>query len=279
LGRTAEGALDFNRGLAIAYQEARTTGNYGFYLNLLGSATNKSDPAPLEVSDVAAVLRGRVAADPNETIARMGLVQMLIIDGKIEEAARASQEIQISPADTTLKGLYLRQRALVELQNKQYDLAVKDFEEILQATPDDVDSRNNYAFMLADSLNRPDDAIRHAQRALNLLQTRSASATRLAAAMPEVLDTLGWAQFKKGDLAQAIVTLRSASKIAPLPSIYYHMAIVIEKQGDLAVAEQTARYGVSLATAAKDPILPDLQKLHERLAKLVAGGPASPVGP
>ena len=102
------------------------------------------------------------------------------------------------------------------------------------------------------------------------------TAARVFELMPAVQDTLGYAQFRfagtdKAKLDTALLTLSNAAKIQPLPSIYLHLAMAYEKKGDPTNALKSAGDGVRLATAARDPILPELLTIQERLSKVVVG--------
>lgn len=92
-----------------------------------------------------------------------------------------------------------------------------------------------------------------------------------------VLDSLGWAQFKLGRMAEAETTLRRAAELSPFsPEVRKHLGEVLVKQGKLAeAAEQWER-----ALAFVFPDRPGLEKrlgeLRIRLAKEQAKKAAPP---
>lgn len=77
-----------------------------------------------------------------------------------------------------------------------------------------------------------------------------------------VVDSLGWAQFRLGKLAEAETTLRRAVELSPYsPEVRRHLGEVLEKQGKLAeAAEQWER---ALAF-----VFPERQALEKRLGEL-----------
>src|SRR5262249_26928025 len=82
---------------------------------------------------------------------------------------------------------------LCALQTGAFEEARGIYQRVLERNPDDVRTLNNLAYVLTESLNRPQDALPLARHA-----------AELAPGDAQVLDTLGWAQFKAGD-AQAAV--------------------------------------------------------------------------
>ncbi|WP_338029969.1 tetratricopeptide repeat protein [Geothrix terrae] len=77
-----------------------------------------------------------------------------------------------------------------------------------------------------------------------------------------VIDSLGWAQFKLGKIAEAEATLRRAAELSPFsPEVRKHLGEVLVKQGKLAeAAEQWER---ALAF-----VFPDRPALEKRLGEL-----------
>jgi Flp pilus assembly protein TadD len=77
-----------------------------------------------------------------------------------------------------------------------------------------------------------------------------------------VVDSLGWAQFKLGRLAAAETTLRRAVELSPFsPEVRKHLGEVLEKQGKL--VEATEQWDRALAF-----VFPDHAALEKRLGEL-----------
>lgn len=90
-----------------------------------------------------------------------------------------------------------------------------------------------------------------------------------------VVDSLGWAQFKLGKIAEAETTLRRAAELSPFsPEVRKHLGEVLVKQGKLAeAAEQWER-----ALAFVFPDRPALEKRLEDLRVRLAREQARKVG-
>ncbi|MDP1833176.1 MAG: tetratricopeptide repeat protein [Geothrix sp.] len=77
-----------------------------------------------------------------------------------------------------------------------------------------------------------------------------------------VVDSLGWAQFKLGRIAEAEVTLRRAAELSPFsPEVRKHLGEVLVKQGKL--AEAAEQWDRALAF-----VFPDRAALEKRLGDL-----------
>lgn len=143
--------------------------------------------------------------------------QSLILAGKTQDAnMRITRWLQEHPADLTTR-LYF---ASNKLSNKEYKLAIEQFEKIVQQDPKNVIALNNLAW--AYQQGKDDRALAFAERAY-----------KLAATNPVILDTLGWILVEKGDPARALPLLQKASSLAPnATEIRYHLGLGLMKSGD-----------------------------------------------
>jgi tetratricopeptide (TPR) repeat protein len=91
-----------------------------------------------------------------------------------------------------------------------------------------------------------------------------------------VVDSLGWAQFKLGRIAEAEVTLRRATELSPFsPEVRKHLGEVLVKQGKL--AEAAEQWDRALAF-----VFPERALLEKRLGELrirIAKEQAAKLGP
>jgi tetratricopeptide (TPR) repeat protein len=99
--------------------------------------------------------------------------------------------------------------------------AVGHYRRILEQEPDHVFALNNLAYLLAEHVNSPDEALRFAQRA-----------QELAPDDPTVNDTIGWVYFRKGVYDSAIQYMESSVKRQPNATRHAHLAIAYAKRGD-----------------------------------------------
>jgi putative PEP-CTERM system TPR-repeat lipoprotein len=143
--------------------------------------------------------------------------QMLLKDGKRQDAdLRLAQWLQEHPTDMTTR-LYF---AGTKLTNKQYKLAMQEYEKILLQEPRNVIALNDMAWLCQQE--KDSRARSFAERAL-----------ALNASNPAVLDTLGWILLELGDTARAVPLLQKASALAPTASdIRYHLGMGLVKAGD-----------------------------------------------
>jgi tetratricopeptide (TPR) repeat protein len=159
----------------------------------------------------------------------------------------------------------LRQSALVRNQCKQYAAAEKDFKALEVLMPNNVENMNNYAFMLADGMKRPKDAITYAERALKVLSTHSDIGT-LTSISSNIYDTLGWAYFLNNDISNAESALRNSLKIQPQAVAYLHLALTLQKKGRNDEALTNCLEGIKMATARQDQeTLTALKELQSKL--------------
>ncbi len=128
---------------------------------------------------------------------------------------RLTQWVANHPNDTTLR-LYL---ANTYLSKQQTELALKEYEAILQTNPKNMTSLNNLAWLYFEK-NDP-RSLEYAQRAY-----------QSAPNAPAVQDTLGWILAKHGKTDRALELLeRAASQLPDNPTIQYHYADLLVKAG------------------------------------------------
>lgn len=104
---------------------------------------------------------------------------------------------------------------------KRFAEAERVFRTIIEKDPKDADALNYLGYMLADQGRNLDEAVALVTRALAEDEDN-----------PSYLDSLGWAYFKKGDLAQADTFLARASDALPTNSVVQdHYGDVLAKLG------------------------------------------------
>jgi tetratricopeptide (TPR) repeat protein len=165
-----------------------------------------------------------------------------------------AQENQLAP-DTPERDSAMQLMALALHQSGQFELALTAYEELVKSQPDNVATLNNLAFLLTDNLNRPEEGLVYAQRAV---ERNSGSA--------QVLDTLGWAQFKAGQTDQAELTLRRSIDAQALAPNNFHLGEVRLSRGDQSEAMRLFNRARELAEQSKDAEF--LDRAKRRLGEL-----------
>jgi Flp pilus assembly protein TadD len=130
------------------------------------------------------------------------------------------------------------------------DGAIARLRKIAKRHPGLVEARNDLAWLLAERGEELDLALELAEGASG------------PGASPEVLDTLGWVHFKRGEFAQAVLALERAVEAAPdAPSMRYRLALALERSGD----PQRAR--TMLESALATGSFPEADDARRRLAE------------
>ena len=181
-------------------------------------------------------------------------------------------------------------QGLAYLQQEQYDKSAESFQEGIRHNPQNADLHFNLGTAY-DKLNRFDDVVRametaikldpHHADALNYLgysyaergirMDQALSLTKQAVALkPDngyYVDSLGWAFFKSGQLAEALVELkRAAALVGDDPVIYEHLGDIYAKQQRLSDAREAWLHALELD--------PSNHKLMDRFREQGMGDPA-----
>ena len=98
--------------------------------------------------------------------------------------------------------------------------AIDDFEKVVAASPD-PQAANNLAYLLAEYRNQTDEALKLAQKAVEVAPTNASYS-----------DTLGWVLYKKGLYNNAIPYFQRASADPENVVWKYHLAMAYAKAGD-----------------------------------------------
>jgi tetratricopeptide (TPR) repeat protein len=147
---------------------------------------------------------------------------------KFEEAVRTNPNNMIA---------YLSLGQLYE-QSKDYPKAILIYERLLLKQPNFWTGANNLAFLLSDHGRTPQDL----DRALGLAQ----KANTARPDDPEILDTLGWVYYKKGDVKSAATYLGRAYTKSPGSSVInYHLGMALYKQDKYPEAKEKLKKAVA----------------------------------
>jgi tetratricopeptide (TPR) repeat protein len=125
--------------------------------------------------------------------------------------------LHLLPDDTRL----LYARALLHESLNQVEAAEQDLRRVVALKPDDADALNALGYTLADRTDRHGEALELIKQAL-LLKPEEAA----------IMDSLGWAQYRLGNLSEAITALRGAFTKQPDAEIAAHLGEVLWISGD-----------------------------------------------
>ena len=91
-----------------------------------------------------------------------------------------------------------------QIANEQREDAAETFRQIIEANPDDAAALNNYAYILAKHLDRPEEALPYAERAVTL-----------APDSLDILDTMATLHTKMGEHEKSMVSRLRQYALAP----------------------------------------------------------------
>lgn len=112
-------------------------------------------------------------------------------------------------------------RGLNAADMDRIDILEHDLRKILSIQPDHIDSLNALGYTLADKTDRLDEAKGYIERALSMNPNS-----------PAILDSMGWVEFRLGNLPAALRFLEQAAKLSADPEIASHLGEVLWKMGE-----------------------------------------------
>ena len=114
---------------------------------------------------------------------------------------------------------YARALAAAYIDTRDYAVAIREHELLLEAAPNDAGLINNLAWLYEET--GDSRALATAERAY-----------RLKPGAPEVMDTLGWILVQRGDAARGLTLLREAHARSSVDAgIRYHLAVALARLG------------------------------------------------
>ena len=167
-------------------------------------------------------------ANPLDLDVRSDLGDLMLLAGDVRRAEGEYMEIKRRVPKNPIS--YVKLSALYGRQNK-WDKAINEMEHAVQIRPDLWTTTNDLAYLLCEYGSGKKDL----DRALALAE----KARSLNPDSPSVFDTLGWANYRKGDVQQAIEWLKKAQdKSARNPVINYHLGMAYSRLGNPEMAKQ-----------------------------------------
>jgi tetratricopeptide (TPR) repeat protein len=187
------------------------------------------------------------AADPNYIRAEMSLAQLDAAENKVDDAMKRLKGLLASGQANSTAQLWLGNLEVVKGNQKA---AMEHFRKVVEREPGNAQALNNLAYALLEYADRPEEALKYAEKAVELAPER-----------PALADTLGWILYRRGVYGAAVTHLERAASHQNADAVSkYHLAMAYAKAGD------PKRGRVTLEAALKiNPNLPEAKMAQELL--------------
>lgn len=173
--------------------------------------------------------------EPKDLEVRADLGDLMMRAGDVRRAEGEYLEIKRLAPDHPLG--YVKLSAAYRAQ-KRWDKAVNELEAAMKIQPENWSVINDLAVMLGDY----GDGKKDLARALALAE----KAQSLSPDNPNVMDTVGWIHYRRGDAARAIQWLAKAqAKVPNNPVFNYHLGMAYRMAGDPARAKEHLQIALS----------------------------------
>jgi Tfp pilus assembly protein PilF len=185
-------------------------------LQLLAARTYLAinDPAAAEKA-----LRAAIESDANNLQPYAMLGQLYLIQKKLDQAQKEFEALaarQVKPVGA------LTMLGMIHQSQGDNAAAKKHYEQVLSLDSTAVVANNNLAWLQAEDGQNLDLALQQAQTAMG----ESPDA-------PEIIDTLGWVHYKRGEFQRAIPLFERCVQRAPGNATYrYHLGLTYLRAGD-----------------------------------------------
>lgn len=162
-----------------------------------------------------------VKLDPKNVRIRMSYTQMLLYALKYDQVPEQAREVaKMAPDSDEMQ--FMAGSALHQAGKE--DEAITHYREALIINPNNLPAANNIALLLADRKQDTGTAVAWARKA-----------AALAPKNPAVVDTLGWALVRDGNVKEGLDVLRAVNKAWPSNAIIqYHLGWTLVKAGQKA---------------------------------------------
>lgn len=155
--------------------------------------------------------------------------EMLLAKGNKEAAlATYSRALSLDPDEPRL--LYARAMLSIEMENLA--AGEEDLRKVLASDPDSADALNALGYTLADRTDRLSEAVELIEKAIKIKPDEAA-----------IIDSYGWAQYRLGNLGEALKLLRQAYAKQPDSEVAAHLGEVLWVSGDRDEARQIWEQG------------------------------------
>jgi tetratricopeptide (TPR) repeat protein len=204
-----------------------------------------------DLSETRKAFMAAKAADPTDTRANLALAQLDLREGHLEEARKGVLAVMASGRDALPGSLMLGD---IETKAGNYSAAIEHYRKALDINPRSVRALNDLAYLLVEHQNQPDQALKYAQTAAEIVPED-----------PAVKDTIGWVYYHKGVYLTAAQFLKSAAEKPDMIIAKYHLGMTYVKAGERDLGRQELE-----AALKTNPNLPEAQTARELLKSIGA---------
>ena len=163
--------------------------------------------------------------------------------------------------NATSQLMVYRQLASAYTNLKMYDETRETYVKILKVRPNDIQALNNLAYILTETLNKPEEALEYIELALHQNPRNY-----------NLLDTYGWTLLQDRQIDRAIIELRKSVDIQPTAIGYYHLGYALKEAKQYERALKILRQAEALLgnePTAGEEIGPNLQVLIRDLETIL----------
>lgn len=185
-------------------------------------------------------------AEPQSTEADWSLVDLDLAERKLDDARRRLTPLLNGPGKIAATA----KLGLVEQAAGNYHAASEHYKKVLDSNPRALLPLNSLAYILAEFLNKPTEALRYAQAAKEIAPDNAG-----------VDDTLGWTYYRMGLYPGAVRHLELAVRREPTALRHAHLAMAYAKNGDRLRARQALDRAMKM-----DPNLPEASEARKVVA-------------
>jgi tetratricopeptide (TPR) repeat protein len=185
-----------------------------------------------------AVFTAAKALAPTSLEPELSLIQLDYLEHRFDDGRDKLQNVLATNPSHAVARLWL---GVIEEKRGQHAAAMDHFRRVLAINPDEPMAANDLAYILAENTNNLDEALKYAQKAVELDPAQSSYA-----------DTLGWIFYRKGLYPSAVQYLEKASQDPGNVVAKYHLAMAYAKAGNRPHSVSTLQSAMKL-----DPGLPE----------------------
>lgn len=223
----------------------------------------------VERSRLIARWETQLAQRPGDLRRRLALSMLLTLAGEPAKVAAVLEPALAHPevaqdSGRSLRVLITRALAGSAYLSRNYEGSVKYHDQVLALLPEDLGSLNDSAYIMAEYLRRPADALQRAEKAMTVL--KQTPVDRVYNTHGNVMDTYGWILFQNDRVPDALAVLQRGLKTDPSPLMWYHLARAWERQKQPADAKRAVAEALRLGERRGDTRALELAKdLQKRL--------------